>query len=576
MGRLLIVGLDGATFDLIKPWVSKGNLPNLAKLLKEGVDGELRSVIPPVSPPAWTSFMTGKNPGKHGIFDFTIRREQSYDVTFINASWRKAETIWKIMSDAGKRVCVLSVPITYPPEPINGIMISGIDTPGSRGAVNPKAIYPPELYQEIRKQVGEYLISPNLGAFDNDQCDQMVEAAIGTIDRKMTTAAYLFQKEAWDCFMITIGETDGAAHRLWKYHDKKSPLRDDRAREYAGGDPLLRIYQRVDQHLGRLSGLTTDGINIIIMSDHGHGGNGAKAIYLNLWLEAKQLLRFSTDASGGRLFSPFQKLATNLIHWAKTTGTKVLPPRLKNQILRKTKLAGKMESWLRFSHIDWGHTYAYSEETPYFPTIWINVKGREPAGIVEPGKDYEALREHLINELHNWLDPETGQHVVRKVHRREEVYSSPFIERFPDLIIEWNLDNGYSYLFKSSRDGRRRYLPISRIDQREMEKSKSGDHRDYGILIASGKDLKRGIKLDGAKIIDLAPTILYLLGLPIPSDMDGKILTQIFTDDYLASHPVRYCDGSGRVQDLTEPHQDYSEEEKESIRTRLQGLGYME
>lgn len=143
MNRLLVIGLDGATFDLIKPWVQQGELPNIAKILQRGVHGELKSTVPPMSPPAWTSFMTGKNPGKHGIIDFTARKPYSYEIEFINARWRQAETIWKIMSDADKRVCVIAVPITYPPEKINGVMISGIDTPGATGGVaDPTAMHP--------------------------------------------------------------------------------------------------------------------------------------------------------------------------------------------------------------------------------------------------------------------------------------------------------------------------------------------------------------------------------------------------------------------------------------------------
>ncbi len=575
MGKLLVIGIDGADFDLIKPWVKEGKLPNLARLLEKGVHGELKSTIPPVSPPAWTSFMTGKNPGKHGIFDFTARKPNSYEVEFVNARWRKAITIWKLMSDAGKRICVLSVPVTYPPEKINGVMISGIDTPGATGGVaDPSAVHPPHIHQEIWQNVGPYLISPNLVAFKNDQCDKMLEAALQTVERKMETALYLFKKEPWDCFMITIGETDGITHRLWKYHDKNSPLSDDLSSQHKGADPILRIYQRVDEYLGKFQSLLDNETTIIIMSDHGHGGNSDKAVYLNRWLEEQRLLKFKSEKNGSLLPSLLRRVISTNLHWAKTIGLKFLPPTLKKKILRKTKLANKMESWLRFSHIDWAHTTAYSDETPYFPTIWINVQRREPAGIFEPGNEYEALREHIIYELSRWLDPETGQRVVKKVHKREEIYSGPFVEKFPDLIIEWNLHNGYSYLFKSSHgiNGK----PISRIDEKEKAKSKSGDHRDYGIFIAAGKNIKQRTQLSGAEIIDLAPTILYLLGIPIPSDMDGKVLTKIFQEEYLTSHPFQYSDGSGQDLNITEPYQAYSSDEEEAVRARLQGLGYIE
>jgi len=235
-----------------------------------------------------------------------------------------------------------------------------------------------------------------------------------------------------------------------------------------------------------------------------------------------------------------------------------------------------MASWLRFCHFDWSQTQAYSEETPYFPTIWVNVLGREPAGIVGNGKEYEDVREQIVQQLCSWLDPETGQRVVKNVHKREEIYSGGSVERSPDLIVEWNLDKGYSYLFKNSRSGKGRDKPISQIDEKEKQQSKSGDHREHGIFVASGKNIEFSRQLSGAEIIDLAPTILYLLGLPIPSDMDGKVLTQIFRNDYLTSHPVHYDNGSRPDADLTQALTPFSPEEEEAVRERLKGLGYIE
>jgi predicted AlkP superfamily phosphohydrolase/phosphomutase len=577
MNRLLVIGLDGATFDLIKPWVQQGELPNIAKILQQDVHGELKSTVPPMSPPAWTSFMTGKNPGKHGIIDFTARKPYSYEIEFINARWRQAETIWKIMSDAGKRVCVIAVPITYPPEKINGVMISGIDTPGATGGVADRsAMHPADLHAEIFDAVGPYLISPNLVAYADDQCDAMLEAALQTMARKVDTALYLYRKEPWDCFMLVLGETDGIAHRLWKYHDPQSPLAGKHGLQRGRGNPLLRLYQQVDHHLGRLLSLAPDDTTIFIFSDHGQGGNGAKAVYLNRWLEEHELLEFIKDTDGVLGLSLVKHMILMNLEWAKKIGLKFLPPNLKRKLLRGTGLAKSVESWLRFSHIDWSQTKAYSEETPYFPNIWINVQGREPGGIVSPGKEYEAVREHLIELLSQWKDPDTGHPVVKKVHKREKLYDGPYVERFPDLMIEWHLDNGYSYLFKNSQSAKGSVRPISRLDGKEKQRSKSGDHRDYGIFLASGADVIPQMTLSDAAIIDLAPTMLYLLGLPIPSDMDGKVLTRMLNDAYLRSHPLQYChrvDADGRPPKL--PH-DYSSEEEEAIRARLQGLGYIE
>jgi predicted AlkP superfamily phosphohydrolase/phosphomutase len=569
MDKVLIIGLDGATFDLIKPWVQEGKLPNLGKLMERGVHGALKSTIPPMSPPAWTSFMTGKNPGKHGVFDFTARRPFSYEIEFVNARWRKAKTIWKTMSEAGKRVCVLGVPMTYPPEQVNGIMISGIDTPATGGLADATAFYPPELHHELAERLGGYLISPNLKAFRQDQCESMVEAALRTVERKMDTALHLFTKEPWDCFMITIGETDGITHRLWKYHDKNSPLSDEHSSQYRGPDPILSIYQRVDQYIGTLCSMTSEDTTIIVMSDHGHGGNAATVIFLNSWLEQHGLLRFKTNTNG--------KIFPSLVDAAKQVGIKVVPSSLKKMIFRKTQLANKIESSVRFARIDWGHSQAYSEETPYYPSIWVNLRGREPDGIVRPGREYEEIRDEIIDALGKWSDPESGQRLVRQVHKREAVYSGPCVQELPDLIIEWNLDQGYSYLFKQSPSDKRRRTAIRRLARPELKFAKSGDHRDEGICIVTGRHILPPSEIQGAQVIDLAPTILHLLGVPVPQDMDGEVLTQIFEGDYLLQSPV--CYGHEAEDTLYTPanaQTSYSADEEEAIRERLQGLGYIE
>jgi predicted AlkP superfamily phosphohydrolase/phosphomutase len=355
---------------------------------------------------------------------------------------------------------------------------------------------------------------------------------------------------------------------MWKYHDKRSPLANEYSAQYQGPDPILCIYQKVDQYIGKLCAMASDDTTIMVMSDHGHGGNGVKIIYLNRWLEGLGLLKFKPTTNRTYLAS--------LINVAKKAGLKFLPPTFKKKVFRKTNLANKMESYLRFSNISWTYTKAYSEETPYYPNIWINMEGREPSGIIKPGTEYEEIRQDIIDALYKWVDPETGQQIAKKVYKREQVYSGPFVEKFPDLIIEWVLDNGYSYLFKNSYDSKGPQIPIRRVNEDEKDKFKSGDHRDYGILIASGKTIQKQTALRGAEIIDLAPTILYLLGLPIPADMDGKVLTQLFSDEQLSTHPIRYRDGSRPDVSLPEPPQDYSEAEEEAVRARLQGLGYVE
>jgi predicted AlkP superfamily phosphohydrolase/phosphomutase len=574
MGRILIVGIDGGTFDLIKPWSRQGKLPHLTRLMREGAHGELESTMPPMSFPAWNSFMTGKNPGKHGVFDFTRRTGDGYEVEFINGSYRKAGTLWKILSDAHKKAAVIGVPATYPPEPIDGVMISGFDTPG--GVASRDSIHPPELYDEIVRNVGEYIVSTNLDAFGHRQPDRALKAVLNTLQRKGETAKYLYQKEAWDFFMVLFGETDLAGHYFWKYHDPDSPFSRNGGGCRAIGDPILQVYQKVDAILGELLGLARADTTVFVISDHGHGGCGDKAIYLNRWLESQGFLAFrSANGNGGSPLSAvdgLRRASTALFKYAKIMGLKFVPPKLKARIFRGTNIANKMESWLRFGLIDWKKTRAFSEETPYYPTIWLNRKDRESEGIVEADFEYETLRDEIIDRLYAWEDPETGKSVVSRVFKREELYRGPHADEAPDLVIDWALDRGYSYLSRSSSvDGSREVL--ARVKARHLEHLKSGSHRSNGVLIARGKPIARPRQIRGASLMDLAPTVLYLLGLPIPQDMDGEVLTEAVAENFRSKHPVM---SSGASAESDRPSVGYSREEAAIIKDRLQGIGYIE
>jgi predicted AlkP superfamily phosphohydrolase/phosphomutase len=560
MEKVLMIGLDGATFDLILPWAASGKLPYFAHLLKEGVWGKLRSTTPPMSPPAWNSFMTGKNPGKHGIFDFTERKPQNYEARFINATWRNGETFWQLLSEAGKRVAVLSVPFTYPPEKVNGAMISGFDAPGVAGLADRSATYPPELYDEIRVKVGDYPMAPNLFACADPA--GMLALSLETMEKKAAAALYLYQREAWDCFIFVLGETDGAAHRFWRFCDPASPLRDGTPPE-AVANAILAIYQKADEVIGRFLKVMPKGTTLFLLSDHGNGGDGDTAVYPNRWLEKEGMLRFKH----------LNQYVTRTLNWGKRIGLKVLSPQMKRRVYRWTNLPNQVESWVRFSAIDWRRTVAYSEETPYFPSVWINLKGREPLGIVEE-RDYDALCERLRERLAAWRNPYTSEKMIRHVYRREEVYSGPQVAKAPDLVLDWNLDHGYSYLFRPSTGSK--YPPVSKLNQKEKQQVKSGDHREEGIFLAAGPRLKTPAEIKGADIVDLAPTLLHLLGLPIPSEMDGKVLSSILDEGYLASHPVRQVRGEISGEGGKGRPRDYSEEEVDAVKARLQGLGYMD
>jgi predicted AlkP superfamily phosphohydrolase/phosphomutase len=443
--KVVIIGWDGATWDLLEPWLAEGKMPNLAAFLESGVSGPLRSTVPPFTYPAWTSFLTGKNPGRHGVFDFTERVPGSREIQFVNARRVRSKTIWRLLSDAGRRVACMGVPVSYPPEPINGVLLCGFDAPGSGSRTDSSSVYPPELLAEIRDQVGDYVTSANImPLMSEERYDEALERIISVMEMKGKTARYLLEKEEWDVFMVLFGESDLVGHHFWRFTDPNSPLytETDSAKVQ---NAIYEVYKRLDDMLGMLLASVPADSTVLLVSDHGFGGSGERVIYMNKWLSDQGFLRFAGADSGGGL-------GFRLVNKAKFWGLRFLPPAVKTWVFRRRQaIANKMESYLRFAGIDWSATRAFSEELPYLQTIWINVKGREPDGIVEPGEDYEAVVAELRERLMGWVDPDTGEKVVEEVLHRDEVYDGPFKERSPDLVVRTRFPNGYAYQGKSTK-----------------------------------------------------------------------------------------------------------------------------
>lgn len=216
--------------------------------------------------------------------------------------------------------------------------------------------------------------------------------------------------------------------------------------------------------------------------------------------------------------------------------------------------------FLSFADVDWARTKAFAVGS--FGQIYINQVGQRPQGIVQPGKEYEELREEIAAQALELLDPRTGQRVVDRVHRREEIYSGPLVEKAPDLVLQ---SRNWEYMAFGHAD-----FGASHVVEPVV--GMSGHHRPDGVVMLAGQGIEAGVELDGANITDLAPTILYAMGIPIPSDMDGRVLTDAFTPDYLSAVEVQYSD---ELSERPTGEGQYSEEDEEEIKERLRGLGYV-
>lgn len=566
--KVLVIGLDGATFDLIKPWVKEGKLPGLTKLMKGGKYGNLLSTYQSNSAQAWSSFITGKNAGKHGIYDFISPVRGSYDVRFVSAARRQGRSLWSILSGAGKRVGVMNVPITYPPEEVNGFLISGLDAPGAKA----DAFYPSNLLEELEQKVGPYILEPGVwGYIHKGRHDLAIRKMHETIERRLAAARYLMTHKPWDFFMVVFTATDRVQHHFWKFMNPDHPNYDHRGSETYGG-AILGIYQKVDQAVQKLLNLVDGNVTVIIMSDHGAGPSSHRTFYINRWLAQEGFL--SSDSSDGNIGKGLKVLKSRALRKADLLAKRILSRSMKERLVRTfPSLRNRMDSALYITGIDWYHTRVYSRENA--PTLWVNLKGREPRGVVQPGVEYERLLDEVIDRLLAVHCPETGKPVVGRAYKRSEIYHGEYLNLAPDLLIEWK-DDGY--IQRPGFTGRGT-APIQILNGQELQFAEtvsrpSGIHRRNGIFLAGGGSIQGQGEIPTASIVDVVPTILYLMGLPIPTDMDGRLLEALFAKEYLATRPPVYQHVDEDISEFDT--EDYSAEDAKLIEERLRGLGYID
>jgi predicted AlkP superfamily phosphohydrolase/phosphomutase len=540
---VFVIGLDGATFDLLLPWMEEQRLPHLAEIWRKGTHGQLRSTIPPVTAPAWASFQTGKNPGKHGLFHFTRYQQGSYETPIVDASSIRSRTIWRILSDYGKRVGLINVPLTYPPTPVNGFMISGMLTPEPS-----KGFYPPELYHELASQVGEYRIFVPVRTRDYLDVQGFVKAVTQLAEKRAQAALYMLSKGKWDFFMVHFQSTDILQHSLWSHLDPGHPgflTHGRQERECVRG-----FYERLDALLGDLVQQMDQRGILILMSDHGFGP-ALRRVYLNSWLVNQGLMA----ASWGPVRRRALQVAESIVRSADLL-------RIRRRIIKPRSRSERLVNHLtRDMLIDWDHTKAFALSGPVYGRVYVNCRGREARGVVEPGTPKEALRDEIAGALLEFRDPDTGAKVIKNVFKREDIYHGEMLEIMPDLVVEPT----DGYMITTAFGGGKLVERVPRF--------MTGTHRMNGTLMLRGEPFLKGSQIENAQIMDMAPTILYLMGVPIPTDMDGRVLREAILPSYLNEHPVQYEEATTSTG--AEPRDTYSPDETEEVRERLRGLGYL-
>lgn len=515
--KVVFIGIDGASLDVLLPLCEKGLTPGFAQCLSEGISGPLRSVIPTISATAWTSLYTGVNPGKHGIHDFVNRLPGRYGFKMATAADRRRKPIWSLLSEVDRRVCVIGGTLTYPPDPVNGQMLSGLGSPCKGGYPGHKSYaYPESFDQEITEKVGRFHIGPIVPqqhlSHKTRYADEIQREILRTVDYRNRLHEALLQKENYDFSFFFYGETDLASHLFW----------DEPAF-------LSKVYEAIDPFILRLC--RTDDIQIFIASDHG--------------------------------FGPCRRLL-NLRKWLVDQGDLRLSSSFKGKALAKVRALMGM-SVNPLSDVSWPGTRAFVGGSSA-GSLFLNRVGREPLGIV-PSQEADAVCEEISRKLLRVQDPQTKRSVLEKIVFRKEAFSGETEEYAPDMVPIFQGGYGVGLRRRGRGDTDEGSLFSDSVHW-------TGDHVLDGIWMAKGDPFRHGGHLEGARIIDVAPTLLYLFGLPIPRDMDGQVLQGAFTETHLASSPIRLQESdpnpsSGLSTVVTD-------EDEKSMAEALRSLGYIE
>jgi len=531
--RIMIIGWDGATFDVLDPLMDRGLMPTLKQLIESGTSGVLRSTIPPITPAAWTTFMTGKGPGRHGVIDFECYDPRTNDTTFNNTFQIKEKTIWQILSEHGLQSGTIHLPMTYPPQPINGFVISGFETP----SIDAEFTYPRHLKDLILKTIPDYSYSTNWrhGLFGGaSKLRENLEYFKRNFRQGVQLSHICTEHYDWDVMMVLFKLVDNIQHKCWKY------ISAETGGKYPTHQRMVHsCFQVLDACLAELVELAHQhNASIIIMSDHGHGSLDGSA-QPNLMLKRWGYLN---------LISPLSQAKTRTRHtWHRLT---------KKRGGRFTQPNMGIEHDLA---VDWSKTRACVMHAGIYGFLYLNLKGRQPNGIVEPN-DYEKVRDELVKQFLDARDATLGQPVFQDVLKPEQAYNYPVTgNNLPDLMLV--PATGLKVVRKIRGTKAVKWVPHGRL---------GGTHRVEGIFAINGPHVRPG-KRRAADIADITPTVLAMLGLPVPADMEGKVLNDAFT----AALKVVY-EPPKKLQPQEVPEQIYSEQEQKMLTERLSDLGYLE
>jgi predicted AlkP superfamily phosphohydrolase/phosphomutase len=531
----VLIGLDGATFSVLDPLMEQGVMPFLKQLGWMGARAELRSVVPPLTPPAWTSLVTGRSPGHHGVFDFFLKEEKSAHIRFATSRDVPCETVWSIANRNECRVTALNYPLMMPPPRLDGHVVAG-------GWMTPRQLRlgcsPDTLFDSIKTIPG---FDPKKVAMDMAQeekalegCDRKeyegwIQMHIEREEQWFGILNHLMSTEPSGLTAVLFDGVDKIQHLCWRFLGPEWERANPEPWEQRVREAVLAYFSRLDRLLAEIETLAGPDATLLITSDHGFGAQ-TMTFFANAWLESEGLLAWADSAPPGQ-------------NDAAALGM--------GQLARHVTM------------LDWEKTKAYAA-TPSSNGIHI-VTAEKPSDPGVPAAEYESFRKQLIDSLYGLQCPGTGERLVKQIWTREEAFDGPFLNRAPDLTLEL-ADGGLVSILGSD-------APVKLRDQ------PSGTHRPLGVFLAKGPGIQGGFRADELSILDVAPTLLHSLGLPIPEDMEGRVVEEIFDPDSLEECPVRYVGAAAPKEAVPSKTSDnimFDADAEAEMAKRLRALGYIE
>lgn len=517
--KVVLIGLDGVDFRLIEPWVKANKLPNIETILSDGAWAQLETCPPHWTIPNWNVITTGKTPGTLGIYDFMLHDRTSHTSHPYFTWCGDGNPLWRYVELGGGKSCIGNVPSLHTPTEIKGVSLVGW-LPASDDDLT----YPPSIQTKIHELVDGYQLDVKSVNIEEgkvhsnwDNKTQFLEQLNSLTEDRMKVFNYLYQLDEWEFFMPVFTGTDRINHALWE--DKGN---------------LLDYYIRIDQWIGSLLERINDDTVIGLVSDHGFSGH-EKILYLNELLERKGLLARA---------KPKRKTRASLLSRFVNSGRDHLPAIIKEVVPDgvRDSLMSVAETSFKDSNIDWENTTAYC--TSVSGTVFVDTQ--EGNGDKLCKKVADTLTESLKNQ---------GMKTEEfRIHRTSEIYESTERDA-PELIVEFdNVDINTG--FRESGGDCLITRPIH------------GNHHRTGLLAFHGDGIQSGEYLS-ASVTDVAPSVLYLLGCPIPTDMDGEVLFDMFTEDFCKESIEEL-----RVEPLETPTMQ-SMADHDSVESRLESLGYL-